>query len=438
MSFDPMGRVLAALNKLAGNELLQTLGLHEPVQKVAYYATRESVRAASELTRRFQSARKLMQPLRVAERRRVDDRFDLTLDDEQRMMREQVQRFAKQVMSELAHDADKACAAPEEFFRQFAELGLGPWIVPEGLGGAATESTTMTQVLLAEDLAHGDMGLALAALAPLGVANALTRWGSASQQARYLAPFAGDRAPIAALAIAEPRAVFDPRELRTRAQRDGDGFTLHGEKTLVPLAARAELFLVAADLLGCGPQLFLIEADVPGVVAKASPARGVRAAELGSLVLDNVRLPSASLLAEDPAAVRYEEVLSRCAIGWSALAVGSAQAVLDYVIPYCNERVAFGEPISHRQSVAFMIADIATELEGMRLLTWRAATRAEHGESFAREAYLARLLCGEKGMRIGTDGVQLLGGHGFTKEHPVERWYRDLRAISLMEGGLLL
>jgi alkylation response protein AidB-like acyl-CoA dehydrogenase len=112
--------------------------------------------------------------------------------------------------------------------------------------------------------------------------------------------------------------------------------------------------------------------------------------------------------------------------------------VLDYVIPYCNERVAFGEPISHRQSVAFMIADIATELEGMRLLTWRAASRAEHGLPFAREAYLARLQCAEKGMQIGTDGVQLLGGHGFTKEHPVERWYRDLRAVSVIEGGILV
>src|SRR4029077_14770299 len=140
----------------------------------------------------------------------------------------------------------------------------------------------------------------LAALAPLGVANALTRWGSASQQARYLAAFAGDSTPIAALAIAEPRAVFDPRELRTRAQRDGDGFTLHGEKTLVPLAGRAELFLVAADLLGCGPQLFLIEAGVPGVHVKPCPAMGVRAAELGSVVLDNVQLPSSALLAEDP------------------------------------------------------------------------------------------------------------------------------------------
>ena len=107
------------------------------------------------------------------------------------------------------------------------------------------------------------------------------------------------------------------------------------------------------------------------------------------------------------------------------------------MIPYVKERQAFGEPIAHRQSVAFLVANIGIELEGMRLATYRAASRAEQGKDFAREVALARRLCAEHGMRIGTDGVQLLGGHGFVKEHPVERWYRDLRAIGVMEGGVL-
>ena len=112
--------------------------------------------------------------------------------------------------------------------------------------------------------------------------------------------------------------------------------------------------------------------------------------------------------------------------------------MLDYVIPYVNEREAFGEPISHRQAVAFTVADIAIELEGMRLATLRAASRADQGKAFAREAALARQLCADKGMQIGSDGVQLLGGHGYVKEHPVERWYRDLRATGVMEGALLV
>ena len=108
------------------------------------------------------------------------------------------------------------------------------------------------------------------------------------------------------------------------------------------------------------------------------------------------------------------------------------------MIGYCNERVAFGEPISHRQGVAFMVADLAIEIDAMRLMVWRACARAERGEDFLREAYLARVLCAEKAMKVGTDAVQLLGGHGFTKEHPVERWYRDLRAVAIQAGGLHL
>jgi alkylation response protein AidB-like acyl-CoA dehydrogenase len=134
----------------------------------------------------------------------------------------------------------------------------------------------------------------------------------------------------------------------------------------------------------------------------------------------------------------YLECVQRARIAWCALAVGAAQAVLDYAIPYVNERTAFGEPISNRQAVAFGVADIGIELEGMRLLTYRAAARADRGAEFAHEAALARRLCAEQGARIGSEGVQLLGGHGYVKEHPVERWYRDLRAVGLMEGALLV
>jgi len=124
-------------------------------------------------------------------------------------------------------------------------------------------------------------------------------------------------------------------------------------------------------------------------------------------------------------------------LGWCALAAGTGRAVLDYVIPYVNERKAFGEPISHRQGVAFMVSDIAIELEGLRLVTLRAASRAERGLPYAREVALARKLAADKGMWIGSAGVQLLGGHGYVKEHPVERWYRDLRAAGVMEGAVL-
>ena len=134
----------------------------------------------------------------------------------------------------------------------------------------------------------------------------------------------------------------------------------------------------------------------------------------------------------------HERAVDLARLGACALAVGTCQAALDYVIQYCNDRVAFGEPISHKQAVAFTIADIAVELEGMRLMTYQAASHAERGRPFHREAFLAWTQCAEKSMQIGSHGVQLLGGHGYTTEHPVERWYRQLRAIPMLEGALVV
>ena len=156
----------------------------------------------------------------------------------------------------------------------------------------------------------------------------------------------------------------------------------------------------------------------------------------GSEAFEQVELPTGALLGEASPEV-FAECVALGRLGWCALAVGTGQAVLDYVIPYVNERRAFGEPVSHRQAVAFTVSNIAIELEGMRLATYRAASRADQGKSYLRETALARRLCAERGMAIGSDGVQLLGGHGYVKEHPVERWYRDLRAAGLMEGALV-
>jgi alkylation response protein AidB-like acyl-CoA dehydrogenase len=208
-------------------------------------------------------------------------------------------------------------------------------------------------------------------------------------------------------------------------------------KSLVPRAAEGELFLVAARLEDRGSALFVVESGTEGIGVEPEPAMGLRAAGTGRLTLDGVRLPKGALLAEGDPKV-FSECVQRARIAWCALAVGTAQAVLDYVVPYVNDRVAFGEPVSHRQAVAFSVADIGIELEGMRLLTYRAAARADTGKPFARDAALARTICASKGMAIGSKGVQLLGGHGYVREHPVERWYRDLRAAGVMEGALLV
>jgi hypothetical protein len=237
--------------------------------------------------------------------------------------------------------------------------------------------------------------------------------------------------------LLEHRALFDPFRLQTRARPADGGYVLDGVKSLVARALDSELFVVAAELEGRGPALLIVEPATAGISVQRDPAMGVRAAGTGRLTFESVKLPAGALLGDADPDV-YRECVALGRLGWCALAVGGAQAVLDYVTPYVNERSAFGEPLAHRQGVAFAVANIAIELEGMRLATYRAASRVDQGMQFTREVALARRLCAERGMTIGSDGVQLLGGHGYVKEHPVERWYRDLRAAAVMEGALLV
>jgi hypothetical protein len=313
--------------------------------------------------------------------------------------------------------------------------------VPEALGGAAPTRSAVTGALIAEELSRGDMGLATAILAPLAVVHAIVTWGTAAQQEHYLPMFLTDRFVPAALALLEPQPLFDPMHPRAGAVRSDDGgWQLWGEKSLVPMAATAERFVVAASVLGLGVRLFVVERDVPGLIVEPEPAMGLRAAGLGRLRLEGVSIVGDALLGGEapPESFDVADLVDRARVAWGAMAVGVSQAVLDYVVPYTNARWAFGEPISHRQAVAFLVADIAIELEGMRLLVHRAAGRVDRGADAGQHAALARLQCASKGTKIGSDGVQLLGGHGFVKEHPVERWYRDLRAVGVLEGALLV
>ncbi|MDT4902056.1 MAG: hypothetical protein QOH52_72 [Pseudonocardiales bacterium] len=433
---DAMGVGLAALNRLAGVAVIDKLKLRGPIETAVFKGSRVGFRSVGVANRRFAAVQKRGKPER---QHTSGDRglFDLTPTDEQKMIVDATREFAAEKLRPAAAEADTECSAPDTILKQsVAELGVTLLGVPEALGGMGAERSATTSVLVAEALAHGDMGLAVASLAPAGVSNALALWGDESQQATYLPSFVGDDVPAAALAVLEPRPLFDPFVLKTTATRSGKGFTLNGIKSLVPRAATAELFIVAAELDGA-PALFIVESGTSGVLIEAEPAMGLRAAATGRLVLEDVSLPATALLGGAAAEV-YADCIRLGRIGWAALALGTGRAVLDYVIPYVNQRQAFGEPISNRQAVAFMVADMGIELEGARLVTLRAASRADQGQSFAREAGLARRLTAEYGMQIGSNGVQLLGGHGYVKEHPVERWYRDLRAAGVMEGVVLV
>ncbi|MHB8492353.1 MAG: acyl-CoA dehydrogenase family protein [Solirubrobacteraceae bacterium] len=438
MSVAERGRAigLRTVTRLAGSDVLDRVRMRKPVERALYRASKGGFRVAVAAGRTFSAAGNMSGPARQPEAMSAG-LFDLTPDDEQKMLCDAITDFAGSSIRPAALAADNEARTPDDLLAQAAELGLGMLGIPEELGGVMAQRSATTAVLAAEALAHGDVGIAYAALAPGAVASAIGLWGDAEQQSRYLPPFAADDPPTGALALLEAAPLFDPLAPSTTARREGGDWLLSGTKSLVARGAEGELFVVGAQVVGATPALFIVEAGTRGLSAEGEPAMGLRPASTARLVLEDVRVPASAVLAQgDPGS--YAECVQRARLAWCALAVGCSQAVLDYVVPYVKDRVAFGESVANRQAVAFAVADMAIELEGMRLATWRAAARADQGKGFMREVALARTLCAQKGMRIGADGVQLLGGHGYVKEHPVERWYRDLRAAGVMEGALLV
>lgn len=426
MSTDVQGRALSVLNRVAQADWPDRFKLRKPFERLLYTGSRAGFRMAAKPAKSANAPRPAD----------PDGLFDLSLSDEQQMLVEMLGAFASEVLRPAAEAADAQGCVSAELINQALELGLAHYGVSEALGGMAGERTVVTNALIAEALGGGDLSLAASLLVPLSVANCIRRWASQEQQARWLPAFVGAaRPPAMAIAVSEPGLLVDPLRLATRAKRKGRHYQLDGEKCLVLEGLNASAILVAAQTAD-GPALFRVDVGAKGLNLRPEPAMGLKACATARLSLKGVRVPVEDRLAGS--AFDLERFLAYTTLAWCALAVGTAQAALDYVVTYCNERVAFGEPISHRQGVAFMVADIGIELDAMRLMVWRACARAERGEDFRREAYLARLLCAEKAMKIGTDAVQLLGGHGFTKEHPAERWYRDLRAVALMAGGLHL
>lgn len=433
---DPIGLLVAGLSKLAQSDVLDRMGMRRTTEQAVFTVTRTGFKTVTTTARAFSRTGRPgaggTRPTSTSPR----GVFDLTPTEDEQMLVDVVTEFAGEVVRPAAAEADDACAAPEDLLRASLEIGLPILGVPEELGGVSEERSAMAGTLVAEALAKGDMGLAVAGLAAGSVATALGLWGTDEQQQTYLPAFTGDDVPGAALALGEPTVLFDALQPATTAVRQGGELVLNGVKSFVPRGEGAELFVVGAQLDGANV-LVLVEGGTDGLTVEADPNMGVRAASLTRLHLDDVRVPVGNVLGADDGTT-YAECVRLSRLAWCALAVGTGQAVLDYVTPYVKERQAFGEPIGHRQSVAFMVADMAIELQAMRLVTYKAASRAAQGKDFAREVALARNLCAAKGMRIGLDGVQLLGGHGFVKEHPVERWYRDLRAIGLAEGAVLV
>lgn len=420
------GYGLALITKIASSDLLDQLKLRKIIEKTLYKGSKAGFKALSATQKVFKSNNQQNKQRLPNQQKTL---FDLSLSEEQQMTADAMGQFASEVLYPLAHDADHLEKFPEQLWQHSTDLGLNFYALPEQFGGVATEKNMVSNILIAEHLAKGDFTLTAALLSSFSVINAITQWGSNDVQTKYLTAFADDTEIKGTFAVQENTPAFNPFKLKTKATSNQDSFSITGEKTLVLLGECADIILVTADFMG-SPEVFVVQRDA-SITFNKSPAMGLKGAETVTLQFNNT---PAERLGDDD--FNYSQFIDLGNLMWCAIAVGTSEAVKAYCIQYANERTAFGEPISHRQGVAFMIADMAIEIDSMRMLVLNAASRAESGLSFHREAYLARILCAEKSMKIGTDGVQLLGGHGFTKEHPVERWYRDLRATAVVHSGL--
>ena len=358
------------------------------------------------------------------------------LSEEQEIAREAMRDYAKDRIRSQARDVDEEAEVPNEFLQEMWELGLTSTQISEEYGGGGEENSPIMNVILLEELGHGDVTLALAALSPSLFVKPIAEQGTDEQKAAYLPAFCGELFHAGSLALVEPGPVFDPAALRTVASKSGDTYVLSGSKSFVPLAADASHFLVVAAIEGGAGErgAFIVSRDASGLsVSEAERNLGLRALSTHGLTLEGVEVPASDRLGgEGGCDVQRIVNLSRTGLG--ALMVGLSRGVLEYAIPYAKDRVAFGEPIAQKQAIAFTLSDMRVEIDSMRLLVWKAASTLEEGAEATRSSHFARFYSAEQSMKIADNGVQVLGGHGFIRDHPVEMWYRNARTLGVLEG----
>ncbi len=353
--------------------------------------------------------------------------------EEQKMLVETVSRYAQGVLRPAAHDADEASDLPKGVIKKGWELGVLQASIPEQYGGFG-EYSAVTGVLAAEELAWGDLAGAMAVMTPGLFALPILFVGSEAQKEAFLPPVVeGDWQPYTA-AMIEPGMLFDPNDLKTSAVLEGESYVLDGKKAYVPFAKEAKGYLVYANL-GGQTQGFIVPVGTPGLtVGERQKLLGIHALPVYTLGLENVRVPVENRLG-GPGGHAVAPILTSSRLAVAALAVGLSRAALEYSKDYAKDRDVFGVKVAQKQAIAFMIAEMATEIEAIRLLTWEAAWMADKGLPEAeKQAYLAFTGAADMAMMVSDRAVQILGGHGYIREHPVELWMRNGRGLATFTG----
>jgi len=360
------------------------------------------------------------------------------LNEEQKMIQAMVKDLAREAILPTAAERDKTKEFPKDIIKQMGELGLMGMSVPNEYNGAGVDTISYS-------LALQEIGYACASTAIImSVHNSVScgpiyRFGSDFLKENYLKPLAAGQ-KLGCFAVTEPGAGSDPAGAKSTAKKDGDSYILNGTKAWITSGKNADVVVATAytdkTKKHRGISTFVLEKGMPGfIVGPDEDKMGQRASDCTSLVFEDCRVPVENLLGEEGEGfIIAMTALDEGRIGVASISVGLSQACLDAAVTYAQERVQFGSPLSKFQGIRWMIADMAVQTEASRLLTFNAASMKDRGEKFTREASMAKLFASETANRSAYQAIQIHGGYGYSKEYPVERYYRDARVLTIYEG----
>jgi len=357
--------------------------------------------------------------------------IDFEPTEEQQLIVQTVRQFAENEVRPRARDSDESGKLPDEVLHQAHELGLVSNALDEAVGGGG-ERSAVTAALVAEELAWGDLSIALAVLSPSLVALPIADFGDEEQRQRFLPAFTGTRFVPGSVALVEPHFGSDPLVPATTARADGDAFVLDGRKCLVPWIDGGDHVIVTASCDG-EARAFVVPRAAPGLTATPERNMGIHALPTVELALDGVRVPRDHALESD-AGRNVRRLLTRGRVALTAAAIGVARAAYEVSRDYAKERHAFGVPIATKQAIAFKLADMAIEIDGARLLNWEAAWKLDRGDDAHREAVLAHRQAQRIALEVCDGAVQVFGGHGYIRDYLPEMHLRNARGFACFEA----
>ena len=364
--------------------------------------------------------------------------MNFELDDVQTLVRDTARRFAQEEIAPLAAEMDKTATFRTELVRKMGELGFMGVAIPEQYGGGGMDYRCYALVIEEISAACAATGVIVSAHSSL-CCDPILKFGTDEQKRKYLPPLASGQM-LGCLALTEPQAGSDAGSVRTTAVLHGNEWVLNGTKIFITNGGPAGVAVVIASTDRSkkhkGFSAFIVPADAPGYrVAKEEHKLGIRASSTAELVFEDCRIPKDNLLGAPGDGFKIAmATLDGGRIGIAAQAVGIARAALEHAVQYAQERSQFGQPIANFQAIQWKLADMATEVDAARLLTWRAAWKKDQGVRFSREAAMAKLFASDVAMKATREAIQVFGGYGYIDEYPVERFYRDAKITEIYEG----